>query len=142
MSRRSFDSKLRRASFEGIGCDSTRLHNPQNHKNRQVKFLPTLIVGLVFSICIGVTSGLTHFVDASYIRPSLTEETVQQSKAFWQDDNYSPKAKDSQVELTETFQKPILWAMQITLFFGLISFILSFMVTTFMKISEKALNQA
>lgn len=110
--------------------------NNKHHKKR-IKFLPTLIVGLIFSFCIGSISGLTHFVEATYINPDWSIKALEYSQSLWLSNNYTSEAINGQVELSEAFHTPTLWAVRVMWFFAIVSFLIALMVTIYMKIVEE-----
>jgi hypothetical protein len=107
------------------------------HYKKEVKFLPTLIVGLIFSLCIGGISGLTHFIEATYIDPNWSIKALEYSQSIWLVNNYSQDVISSQIELSTAFQTPVFWAIRVMCFFALVSFLIALMVTIYMKIVEE-----
>ncbi len=108
-----------------------------NHYKKEIKFLPTLIVGFIFSLCIGGISGLTHFIEATYIDPDWSIRALEYSQSIWLADNYSQEVISSQMELSTAFQTPVLWAVRVMWFFAFVSFLIALMVTIYMKIAEE-----
>jgi hypothetical protein len=109
----------------------------KNHLNQELKFVPTLTVGLIFSLCLGIIVGITHYIEATYIDPEWSVKALEFAKQSWLANNYSQEAINSQIEWTTTFQTPSLWAIELTKFFMIISFGLALLVTSFMKVLEE-----
>ncbi len=109
----------------------------EKHKNQQLKFLPTLVVGLIFSLCLGSMAGLAHFIEATYIDPEWSIKSLEYAKETWLQSNYSETAISNQVEWTSTFQTPSLWAFEIMKFLVVLSFAMALMVISFMKVLEE-----
>ena len=108
----------------------------QKHPQSKLMFLPTLTVGLIFSICLGTIAGLTHYIEATYIDPEWSMKALEYARETWAQNGYNQEAISGQVELTSTFQTPILWAVQIMKFLIIVNLGIALMVTTFMKVLE------
>lgn len=109
----------------------------KKHQNQELKFLPTLSVGLIFSLCLGILVGCTHYIEATYIDPEWSVKALEFAKQSWLVNNYSQEAINGQIEWTTTFQSPSLWAFELTKFFMIVSFGLALMVISFMKVLEE-----
>ena len=113
-----------------------KLFNKRHYK-KEIKFLPTLIVGFIFSLSIGGISGLTHFIEATYIDPDWSIKALEYSQSIWLTTNYSPEAINNSLELSTAFQTPTLWAVRVMWFFAFASFLIALMVAIYMKIVEE-----
>ncbi len=109
----------------------------KKHPNHELKFLPTLTVGLIFSLCLGAMVGITHYIEATYIDPEWSVKALEFAKQSWLANHYSQEAINNQIEWTPTFQTPSLWAIEMTKFFAVISFGLTLLVASFMKVMEE-----
>ena len=109
----------------------------QKHPQSKLMFLPTLTVGLIFSICLGGIAGLTHYIEATYIDPEWSMKALEYARETWAANGYTAESINGQVELTSTFQTPTLWAVQIMKFLFVVNLLIALLVTTFMKVVEE-----
>ena len=80
------------------------------------------IVGIFFSLTIGVIGGLIHYIDANFIDTQFATNALKDSQHKWEANNYSKKTIGAQIELTDTFQNPWKWAVTSGIFISIISF--------------------
>jgi hypothetical protein len=109
----------------------------QKHPQSKLLFLPTLTVGVIFSICLGLIAGLTHYIEATYIDPEWSMKALEYAQETWANRNYSQEAISGQIEWTTTFSNPSLWAIATMKFLIIVNFGVALLVTTFMKVLEE-----
>ncbi|MGB0862377.1 MAG: DUF4199 domain-containing protein [Saprospiraceae bacterium] len=113
-----------------------RVFNDKHPKNTLL-FLPTLTVGIIFSVCLGGIAGLTHYIEATYIDPEWSAKALAYAQETWASRNYSQENINGQIEWTANFQNPSLWALTTMKFLIIVSFGVTLLVATFMKMIEE-----
>ena len=109
----------------------------QKHPKGKLLFLPTLTVGVIFSICLGLIAGLTHYIEATYIDPEWSMKALEYAQETWASRNYSQEGIGGQIEWTTAFQNPSLWAIATMKFLIIVNLGVALLVTTFMKVLEE-----
>ncbi|MBX2842425.1 MAG: DUF4199 family protein [Flammeovirgaceae bacterium] len=79
------------------------------------------IIGTI-GICL---SGMGYFLNAAFLNKNYVATEMEKSYEKWEKLSYSTTTISEQVELTETFQTPLLWSFELLKFNFIIFFIVS-----------------
>ncbi len=96
----------------------------KNHFKKYTNKVPDLshiaLLILTFGFVVAACMGLGHFINATFIDPSWSENSLALMQERWTAANYSKEAIAGQIEWTDTFHNPWKWSLVITIFFSIL----------------------